>query len=316
LSTQAAEGGTAELGVPLSSAGDFVRQESRFRDWVTADGSSGYRAEPGRYHLYVALACPWSHRAVIVRMLKRLEDAVGISYIHPYRDQRGWAFPGGRYSDDVNGFEFLREAYERTVRGYDGRVSVPVLWDRETGGVVSNESADIIRMLNSEFDEWGDSSLDLYPEHLRAEIDELDDFIYENVNNAVYRAGFAGSQDAYERAYRAVFDALPRLEARLAERRYLTGDRITEADWRLFVTLVRFDSVYHTHFRCNGARIVDYPNLWAYTRDLYQQPGIAETVLMDEIKRHYYTTHDTLNPMRIIPAGPEHLDFTEPHGRG
>jgi putative glutathione S-transferase len=302
--------------VPLSSAGDFVRQESRFRDWVTADGSSGYRAEPGRYHLYVALACPWSHRAVIVRMLKRLEDAVGISYIHPYRDERGWAFPGGRYSDDVNGFEFLREAYERNVPGYDGRVSVPVLWDRETGGVVSNESADIIRMLNSEFDEWGDSSLDLYPEHLRAEIDELDDFIYENVNNAVYRAGFAGSQDAYERAYRAVFDALPRLEARLAERRYLTGDRITEADWRLFVTLVRFDSVYHTHFRCNGARIVDYPNLWAYTRDLYQQPGIAETVLMDEIKRHYYTTHDTLNPMRIIPAGPEHLDFTEPHGRG
>jgi glutathionyl-hydroquinone reductase len=300
---------------PEVERGAFVRQQSRFRDWVTADGSSGYRAEPGRYHLYVALACPWSHRAVIVRMLKRLEDAVGISYIHPFRDERGWAFPGGRYSDEVNGFEFLREAYERTVPGYDGRVSVPVLWDRETGRVVSNESADIIRMLNSEFDEWGDSSVDLYPEQLRAEIDELDGFIYENVNNAVYRAGFAGSQEAYERAYRAVFDALPRLEARLADGRYLTGDRITEADWRLFVTLVRFDSVYHTHFRCNGARIVDYPNLWAYTRDLYQQPGVAETVLMDEIKRHYYTTHDTLNPMRIIPAGPERLDFTEPHGR-
>jgi putative glutathione S-transferase len=316
LSTQAPEGGTAELGVPLSSDGDFVRQQSRFRDWVTADGSSGYKAERGRFHLYVALACPWSHRAVIARMLKRLERTIGISYIHPFRDERGWAFPGGLYTDDVNGFEFLRQAYERTVPGYDGRVSVPVLWDRETGRIVSNESADIIRMLNSEFDEWGEHSVDLYPEHLRAQIDELDDFVYENVNNAVYRAGFAGSQEAYERAYRAVFDALPKLEQHLAEHRYLVGEHITEADWRLFVTLVRFDSVYHTHFRCNGARIVDYVNLWAYTRELYQRPGIADTVLMDEIKRHYYTTHATLNPSRIIPAGPERLDFTEPHGRG
>jgi putative glutathione S-transferase len=299
-----------------SSNGEFVRQQSRFRDRVTADGSSGYRAEPGRYHLYVALACPWSHRAVIVRKLKRLEDVIGISYIHPFRDERGWAFPGDPYVDDVNGWSFLSEGYEATVPGYDGRVSVPVLWDRETGRVVSNESADIVRMLNAEFDEWGDRGVDLYPEDLRAEIDELDDFIYENVNNAVYRAGFAESQEAYERAYRAVFDALPKLDERLATRRYLCGDRITEADWRLFVTLVRFDSVYHTHFRCNGARIVDHPSLWGYTRDLYQQPHVAGTVAMDEIKRHYYTTHDMLNPKRIIPAGPERLDFTAPHRRG
>jgi putative glutathione S-transferase len=193
---------------------------------------------------------------------------------------------------------------------------VPVLWDGQTGRIVSNESADIIRMLGSEFDEWGDTSVDLYPEHLRDAIDELGQWIYDNVNNAVYRAGFAESQEAYEHAYRAVFDALPVLDQRLAERRYLFGDRIAETDWRLWVTLVRFDAVYHTHFRCNGARIVDYPNLWAYTRDLYQQPGVAETVDMDQIKRHYYTTHDMLNPKRIIPAGPEHLDFLAPHGRG
>jgi putative glutathione S-transferase len=308
--------GTFTLGPEASQDGEFVRQQSRIREWVSADGSTGFKAEPGRYHLYVALACPWSHRAVIVRKLKGLEDVIGISYIHPFRDDRGWAFPGGEFTDDLNGWEFLSAAYEATEPGYDGRVSVPVLWDRERGRIVSNESADIVRMLNSEFDEWADTSIDLYPEDLRAEIDELDEFVYDNVNNAVYRAGFAESQASYERAYRAIFDALPRLDERLATRRYLFGDRITETDWRLFVTLVRFDSVYHTHFRCNGARIVDYPNLWAYTRDLYQQPGVAETVVMDEIKRHYYTTHDMLNPKRIIPAGPEQLDFTAPHGRG
>jgi putative glutathione S-transferase len=313
VSTAPAEGTRA--GGAGQSDGDFVRQQSKFRDWVTADGSSGYRAEPGRYHLYVSLACPWSHRAVIVRMLKRLEDVVSMSHIHPFRDERGWALPGGEFADEVNGFRFLSEAYEATVPGYDGRVSVPVLWDRETGRVVNNESADIVRMLNSEFDEWGDASVDLCPADLRAEIDELNESIYENVNNAVYQAGFASSQAAYERAYRRVFDTLPKLEERLAERRYLTGDRITEADWRLWVTLVRFDPVYNTHFRCNGARIVDYPNLWGYTRELYQWPGVAQTVAMDQIKRHYYTTHDSLNPSRIIPAGPEHLDFLAPHGR-
>jgi putative glutathione S-transferase len=299
-----------------SQDGEFVRQDSRIRDWVTADGSSGYRAEPGRYHLYVALACPWSHRAVIARMLKRLEHVVGISYIHPFRDDRGWAFTGGEFTDELHGWSFLSEAYEATESGYDGRVSVPVLWDREAGRIVSNESADIVRMLNCEFEQWADTSVDLYPERLRPEIDQLDDYIYDNVNNAVYRAGFAESQAAYERAYRAVFDALPRLDERLSRRRYLCGDRLTEADWRLFVTLVRFDSVYNLHFRCNGARVIDFPNLWGYTRELYQQPGIAETVHMDQIKRHYYTTHDMLNPKRIIPAGPEGLDFTAPHGRG
>ena len=297
--------------------GDFVRQQSRFRDWVTADGSSGFKAEPGRYHLYIALACPWSHRAVIVRKLKGLEGTIGVSWIHPYRDERGWAFPGGEFTDDLHGWDFLSEAYDATVDGYDGRVSVPVLWDKETGRIVSNESADIIRMLNSEFDEWGDASVDLYPEDLRAQIDELDDWIYANLNNGVYQAGFAESQEAYDAAYDRVARILPELEERLSSRRYLTGDRITEADWRLFVTLVRFDAVYHTHFRCNGVRVCELLNLWGYTRDLYQQPGVAETVDMDQIKRHYYTTHDMLNPKRIIPAGgPRHEDFMAPHGRG
>jgi putative glutathione S-transferase len=296
--------------------GEFVRQQSRFRNWVTADGSSGFKAEPGRYHLYVSLACPWSHRAVVVRQQKGLEDVIGMSFLHPFRDERGWAFDGDEYVDELHGWEFLSEAYERTAPGYEGRVTVPVLWDRETGRMVSNESADIVRMFGSAWDEWGDASVDLYPEDRRAEIDSLEEWIYENVNNGVYRAGFAASQEAYERAYRNVFDALPVLESRLASSRYLVGDTITEVDWRLWVTLVRFDSVYNLHFRCNGARIIDFPNLWAYTRELYQLPRVAETVAMDQIKRHYYTTHDTLNPNHIIPAGPENLDFLEPHGRG
>ena len=308
------QSGRFELGREVEG-GEFKRQQSRFRDWVSADGSSGYRAEAGRYHLYVALACPWSHRAVIVHKLKKLDDAIGISYIHPYRDERGWAFTDG-FSDDLHGWDFLQEAYEATVDDYEGRVTVPVLWDRETGNVVSNESADIILMLNSEFDSWGDASVDLYPEELRPRIDDLNEWVYENVNNAVYQAGFAASQDAYDVAYRRVFNALPELDRRLSDSRFLTGDRITTADWRLWVTLVRFDSVYHTHFRCNGARITDYPDLWGYTRDLFQQPGVAETVDMDQIKRHYYTTHDMLNPKRIIPAGPERLDFSAPHERG
>jgi glutathionyl-hydroquinone reductase len=295
--------------VRSAQSGEFVRQQARFRGSVTA--------EPGRYHLYVALACPWSHRTVIVRKLKGLEDVVGISYIDPYRDERGWAFSGGPFVDDLNGWEFLSEAYSATDPSYDGRVSVPVLWDREAARIVNNESADIVRLFNSEWDSvGGDASVDLYPAALRDEIDAVNEFVYANVNNAVYMAGFARSQGAYERAYRRVFDALPSLESRLASSRYLVGDALTLADWRLWVTLVRFDAVYHTHFRCNGARIVDYPNLWGYTRELYQWPGVAETVAMDQIKRHYYTTHDDLNPKRIIPAGPEHLDFTEPHGRG
>ena len=299
------------LGAEVSS-GEFVRQQSRFRDWVTSDGSSGFPAEPGRYHLYVALACPWSHRAVIVRQLKGLSEVIGVSYLDPYRDERGWAFSGGDYVDALHDWELLAEAYPED---FEGRVSVPVLWDRETGRIVSNESADIVRMLGTAWDEWGDASLDLYPESLRREVDSWNEWVYRNVNNSVYQAGFAESQEAYDRAYRRVFDALPALDARLASSRYLAGDALTEADWRLWVTLVRFDAVYHTHFRCNGARIVDFPSLWAYARELYGWPGVAETVAMDQVKRHYYTTHDMLNPKRIIPAGPERQDWSEPHGR-
>ncbi len=263
----------------------------------------GRELEPGRYHLYVALACPWSHRAVIVRRLKGLEDAIGISYAHPYRDARGWAFTEG-YVDEVNGWGLLSSAYEATDPGYDGRVSVPVLWDKEEGVIVSNESQDIVRML----------APDLYPESLRDEIDALNERIYRDVNNGVYRAGFAQSQRAYDEAFTALFERLDELEALLGEHRYLAGDVITEADWRLWVTLLRFDAVYHTHFRCNGRQIADLPNLWGFARELFQHDGIAETVDLAEIKQHYYTTHDMLNPKRIIPNGPL-VDWWEPHGR-
>jgi len=298
-----------------SDDGTFVRQDSTFRDWVRADGRDGLPAAHGRYHLYVAKACPWASRALIVRRLKRLEDAISVSFAHPLRDDRGWAFPGGPFSDDVNGFSFLAEAYERSDPGYDARHSVPVLWDKQEGRIVNNESADIIRMLNSEFDEWGDPAVDLYPVQLRDEIDALNERIYETVNNGVYAAGFATSQEAYHRAFVDLFATLDALEERLGEQRYLTGDRITEADWRLFVTLVRFDAVYYSHFKCNLRRIVDYPNLWGFTRELYQRPGIAETVDLDQIKAHYYGTHPSLNPSRIIPDGPA-LDFGAPPERG
>jgi glutathionyl-hydroquinone reductase len=320
--------------------GRFMRQKSRFTDWVTADGSSGYLAAPGRYHLYVARACPWSQRTLIVRRLKGLDDVIGVSYAHPFRDERGWAFSGpddaaghgtdantgtdapggrltgGRFTDDLHGWELLSEAYRASDPSFRGRITVPVLWDRETGRIVNNDSAHIVRMLNSAWDEWGDASVDLYPEPLRAEIDAINDWVYDRFNNGVYRAGFATSQGAYDEAFADVFSALERLEAILAERRYLTGDALTEADWRAWVTLLRFDPVYHTHFRLNGRRIADHPNLWGYTRELYQLPGIAETTSIDEIKTHYYTTHDQLNPKRIIPRGPLDWDLTAPHGRG
>jgi putative glutathione S-transferase len=273
------------------TAGAFNRRQAAFRGWI--DGP------PSRYHLYVALACPWSHRTVIVRKLAGVD--LGISYAHPYRDERGWRL----ISDEVGGFEFLAEAYRDTDPDYDDRISVPVLWDKEAEEIVSNESSDIVRML----DEWGDGSL--YPADLREEIEELNEWIYGDLQNGVYRAGFSRSQEAYDEAFDGVFAALERLEALLGERRYLTGDRLTLADWRLFPTLVRFDVVYHTHFRCNGRRIIDHPNLWRYTRELYQQPGVADTVAMDEIREHYYTTHDSLNPKRIIPRGPLDLDFTQ-----
>jgi glutathionyl-hydroquinone reductase len=311
------------------AGGEFKRQQSRFRDWVGRDPRTGrdgdFPVEPGRYHLYVALACPWSHRTVIVRRLAGLADAVGISYAAPYRDERGWAFtgesfgdgPGGSYSDEVNGWELLSEGYLRSDASFSDRVTVPVLWDTYSRRIVNNESSEIVRMLHSRdsLGVLGSRDLDLYPPRLREEIDRLCLRIYDTFNNGVYRAGFARRQDAYERAFAEVFAALDWLEGLLGERRYLAGEQITEVDWRLFPTLVRFDEVYHLHFRCNKRRIVEYPNVWAYARELYQWPGVAETVAMGQIKRHYYTTHDELNPKRLIPVGPA-PDWHSPHGRG
>jgi putative glutathione S-transferase len=306
----------AEFPKETGRRGEFLRQTSAFRDWVTADGSSGYRAEPGRYHLYVSYACPWAHRTIIVRKLKGLEGVIGMTVVDPIRDERGWAFTeavGG--PDPINGFRFLSEAYQATDPTFDGRVTVPVLWDKQSGRIVSNESSEIIRMLNSEFDEWADGAdVDLYPDAAREEIDAINADVYENVNNGVYRCGFAASQEAYDEAYGKLFAALDRLEARLADRRFLTGDTQTEADWRLFTTLVRFDPVYVGHFKCNKQRLVDYPNLWAYTRDLYQTRGVAETVNLDHIKRHYYVTHRKINPTGVVPRGPV-IDYAESHDR-
>jgi len=306
----------AEFPKETGRRGEFIRQESAFREWITADGSSGYRAEPGRYHLYVSYACPWAHRTIIFRKLKGLEDVIGMTVVDPIRDERGWAFTdevGG--PDPVNGFRLLAEAYRATETGFGGRVTVPVLWDKKTGRIVNNESSEIIRMLNSEFDEWATRrSVDFYPRALRAEIDAINANVYDNVNNGVYRCGFATSQEAYEEAYENLFAALERLEVRLAHHRFLVGETQTEADWRLFTTLVRFDPVYVGHFKCNERRLVDYPNLWAYTRDLYQTPGVAETVNLDHIKRHYYLTHRTINPTGVVPRGPV-IDYTAPHNR-
>lgn len=296
--------------------GEFERQEDQFRDWVTRDGASGYPAEAGRYHLYVSLACPWAHRTVILRKLKKLEGVIGMTVVDPVRDERGWAFRDGpgHSEDPVNGFRFLSEAYKATDPHYDARVTVPVLWDRKKGRIVSNADDEIVRMLNSAFDDFTDSDLDFYPEELRGEIDRVNALVYPNVNDGVYRAGFATTQAAYERAVRRLFEALDQLEERLSRQRYLVGGRLTEADWRLFPTLIRFDAVYYVHFKCNLHRIVDYPNLYGYLRDLYQHDGIAKTVNFDHIKRHYYTTHTDINPTRIVPLGPE-MDLDAPHGR-
>jgi putative glutathione S-transferase len=304
-----------ELGCELTSDGRFVRQRSVFRRWVTVDGRSGFPAAPGRYHLYVCLACPWSHRVVLGRLLKGLESAISISYADPFRDARGWAFTGGDFVDQVNGFSFLAEAYAATDPTFGDRVTLPVLWDTSGGEIVSNESDDILRMLGDAFGALAEHDVDLYPPALRREIDALNDHVYENLNDAVYRAGFSRNQAAYEEACTSVFATLDGLEERLGSTRYLVADTPTEADLRLFPTLVRFDTVYYLHFKCNRRRLVDYPNLWAYTRDLYQLPRVAETVSIDQIKRHYYTTHDMINPSRIIPLGPD-LDFLAPHGRG
>lgn len=294
--------------------GSFKRQADAFREWVRADGSTEYPAQAGRYHLYVSLACPWASRIVIVRKLKGLEGAIGMTVVDPVRDERGWRFASGE-PDPLNGWAFLSEAYFATDPGYRDRVTVPVLWDTQRKRVVSNDDDEIMRMLESEFDAFATNpQLDLYPRELRGEIDELNALLYETVNNGVYRAGFATAQSAYEHAARRVFETLDAMEDRLAGRRYLFGGRPVESDWRFFVTLVRFDPVYYGHFKCNLRRIADYPNLFGYLRDLYQIDGIAETVDFDQIKRHYYYTHDDINPTRIVPIGPI-MDLTAPHGR-
>ncbi|MGB6543027.1 MAG: glutathione S-transferase family protein [Xanthobacteraceae bacterium] len=302
--------------------GHFVRTTTTFRNFVTADGSpgptgkGGFPAEPGRYHLYVSLACPWAHRTLIFRKLKKLEAAISLSVMAALLSRKGWEFgtePGATL-DTVNGKSTLADIYLLADPRYNGRASVPVLWDKKQRTIVSNESSEIIRMLNSAFNAFTDVHTDYYPVELRAEIDRINEIVYPNVNNGVYRAGFATTQAAYEEAARALFATLDQLEERLSRQRYLVGRRITEADWRLFTTLVRFDAVYYSHFKCNVRRITDYPNLWSYLRDLYQVPGVAETVSLDHIKRHYYGSHRNLNPSGIVPIGPL-IDFTLPHDR-
>ena len=296
--------------------GRFVRATTSFRNTVTADGSSGFKAEPGRYHLYVSHACPWAHRTMILRALRKLEDVISVSVVDPFASDEGWHFSDGPgcIPDTVNGTRYLREIYKLAKDDYTGRVSVPVLWDKREKTIVNNESAEIIRMLNVAFNGWGNGEPDLYPAPLRDEIDAINEPIYEHVNNGVYKTGFARSQAAYEDAFDALFATLDALEARLDARRYVAGEHITEADWRLFPTLVRFDAVYVGHFKCNRRRIEDYPNLSNYVRELYQYPGIADTVNMAHIKGHYYGSHVSVNPTRIVPKGPE-LDFTRPHDR-
>jgi glutathionyl-hydroquinone reductase len=305
-----------------STGGRFVRQDSAFRNWITPDGSpgptgeDGFEAEPGRYHLYVSLACPWAHRTLIFRRLKGLEDAIGVSVVHWHMGDHGWELreAPGATGDSLYGSRYLFEIYTRAKPDYTGRVTVPVLWDKKRETVVNNESSEIIRMLNSAFDGIGAKAGDFYPAPLRAEIDRINAKIYDAVNNGVYKSGFATTQEAYEEAVSALFDTLDELEERLARQRYLAGDRITEADWRLFTTLARFDAVYVGHFKCNLKRLVDYPVLWAYARELYQHPGVAETVNFFPIKHHYYESHRTVNPTGVVPLGPI-IDWEEPHGR-
>ena len=298
-------------------SGEFVRNDSVLRNWVTVDGSSGFRAETRRYHLYVSLACPWAHRTLILRTLKGLEDAITVSIVNPQMGPEGWGFAEGRgcTRDRVNGAAFLRDVYLKAKTDYTGRVTVPVLWDRKTGTIVNNESAEIIRMLNSEFDAFASRELvDLYPEALRPQIERWNGIIYRTVNNGVYRAGFATAQDKYETAVNELFATLDMLDQHLGKNRYLCGSVVSEADWRLFTTLVRFDAVYYGHFKCNLRRLVDYDNLWGYTRELYQIPGVAATVDMEHIKKHYYRSHPRINPTGLVPVGPT-LDFAAPHGR-
>ena len=302
--------------------GEFIRTESSFRNWVTKDGSAGptgaagFAAEPGRYHLYISHACPWAHRTMIFRKLKGLEDEISVSVVHPLMPDESWVFgeyPGAT-EDSINHAHYLYENYLKADPGFQGLVTVPVLWDKKQQTIVNNESSEIIRMLNSAFDEFADHDVDFYPQALREQIDEINEPIYQNVNNGVYRCGFASSQGAYDKAYDRLFATMDELESRLSKQRYLVGEQITEADWRLFTTLVRFDAVYYNHFKTNKKRLIDYPNLWDYTRELYQVPGVDETVNMDHIKYHYFGSHRSINPTGIVPKGPE-IDFMLPHTR-
>jgi len=302
--------------------GEFIRSESKFRNWITKDGSAGpsggggFAAEPDRYHLYVSHACPWAHRTMIFRALKGLQDVISVSVVHPLMPAQSWVFDEypDATPDHVNNANYLYENYLKADPDFNGLVTVPVLWDKRRQTIVNNESSEIIRMLNSVFDEYGNTGVDYYPEPLREEIDAINMVVYGNVNNGVYRAGFATSQEAYDKAFDRLFNTMDELEDRLSGQRYLVGEQITEADWRLFTTLVRFDAVYYNHFKTNKKRLMDYPNLWAYTRDLYQVPGVAETVNMDHIKHHYFASHRSINPAGIVPKGPE-IDFMQPHER-
>lgn len=314
----------AQFGRETSPDGDFVRQTQRFRSQVSSGPDAAFPPEAGRYHLYVSYACPWASRVIAVRRLKGLEQAIGMTVVDPERDELGWRFGNGEPGtqppdgepDPVNGWRHLSEGYLASDPAFDDRVTVPVLWDKQAGTIVNNESSELMRMLGQEFNEVAENpSLDLYPEDLRERIDGLNQRVYDDVNNGVYKAGFATTQAAYERAVRVLFDSLGWLEDLLSQDRYLTGPRLTEADLRLAMTLFRFDAVYVSHFKCSIRRLVDYPNLWSYARDIYQHPGVAETVNFDHIKRHYYRTHPKINPTRIVPLGPE-VDWLEPHGRG
>ncbi len=308
-----------------SSGGKFQRSTTQFRNWITPDGApgpsgqGGFKAESGRYHLYVSYACPWAHRTLIFRAIKGLTDHIGVSVVHPDMLSDGWTFdtdfPGaGATGDTLFGLDFMRDVYLKQDPGISGRVTVPVLWDTQQSCIVSNESAEIIRMLNSAFDVITGNHDDYWPTNLRDAVEPVNARIYDTVNNGVYKAGFATTQDAYDEAVYPLFDSLDWLEERLTDSRYLMGNTLTEADWRLFTTLIRFDPVYHLHFKCNRKRIVDYPALWAYTRELYQWPGVAETTHLDHIVRHYHYSHDTINPHRILPINPV-PDYTAPHGR-
>lgn len=299
------------------SGGRFIRTESQYRNWITSDGKpgptgeGGFKAEPGRYHLYVSLACPWANRTLIMRKLKGLEEMISVSIVHPLMAENGWTFEQaeGVIPDPVLDANYLYEVYTHVDPNYSGRVTVPLLYDLKQDTIVNNESSEIMRMLNSAFDEVGAKAGDYYPEQLRTEIDAMNDKVYPNINNGVYKTGFATKQEVYEEEVTKLFETLDELETLLEKQHYLVGNQITEADWRLFTTLIRFDSVYHGHFKCNIQRITDYKNLWRYTRELYNWPGIAETVNFKHIKEHYYTSHKNINPTGIVPVGPE-LDFS------